>query len=446
MPFRSTFLACHSACLTIFAATLCAVAEEPLPAREFRTRDDAWRAIERHIALEDAAALERQLDADPTLVATFAVFRGKGEVRHETLLHYAAGHGKLTSIKLLLARGANVDAKSVHWRDHPLADSGQTPLHYAVRFRNLEVIRFLLDSGAEVNARTKGGATPLHEAMWKCRPEIAKLLMGRGADIDAKTELGWTVLHSALFSAPREVADLIAARGAKQDIFSAAGLGNIRLMELLVQEAPDLVNARTGDRETPLHFAAATGEVAAAEFLMKRGAAIGAQNGGLWSSPGESPLHVAASRGHLSMCRRLVESGAELDMYGNGRTPLHSAINENHLDVVEYLVTQGADIHRRDLIDGHTALHVAATGEQTDIARFLLDHGAHVNCRAVRGPGAFMVPNYYTTRDTPLDIAVNRRHFLMARFLQSRGGRFSAVEDDSRKAYEQWQVVEKPGS
>jgi ankyrin repeat protein len=73
--------------------------------------------------------------------------------RGQTPLTLAVDKGNVAIAKLLLARGANVNAGK-NW-------FGGTPLHSAVQNRNLEMIELLLQHGANVNIKDEHGSTPL---------------------------------------------------------------------------------------------------------------------------------------------------------------------------------------------------------------------------------------------------------------------------------------------
>jgi ankyrin repeat protein len=77
-------------------------------------------------------------------------------------LDHVAIHGRPEIAELLIAFGADVNAKDNLY--------GETPLHYAIAFcmeackSNLEVARTLIDGGADVNATNSDGLTPLSYA------------------------------------------------------------------------------------------------------------------------------------------------------------------------------------------------------------------------------------------------------------------------------------------
>ena len=89
-----------------------------------------------------------------------------------TPLQSAVAGGQRAVAKLLLARGAKVNA--------PLPE-GSVPLHLAVTVGDVEVVQLLLANGADVNVRNQAGRTPLAVAEERDEPEMAALLRKQGA-------------------------------------------------------------------------------------------------------------------------------------------------------------------------------------------------------------------------------------------------------------------------
>ncbi len=93
---------------------------------------------------------------------------------NEELLE-AARKSDVEKVKVLLAKGANVNAKSAY---------GVTPLGFACSRGSVEIVKLLLDSGAEVNVTdTFYKTTPFGMIMMgkKANPEIMLLLLEKGA-------------------------------------------------------------------------------------------------------------------------------------------------------------------------------------------------------------------------------------------------------------------------
>lgn len=103
------------------------------------------------------------LDEDP------ARLHAHKDPRTGTPLHVAADKGQLAVAKLVVERGAAVNA---------LTDSGDiTPMHDAAFSGHIEMVEWLLEQGADPAARdTEFGATPLAWARFNGRNEVAAIL------------------------------------------------------------------------------------------------------------------------------------------------------------------------------------------------------------------------------------------------------------------------------
>ena len=85
-------------------------------------------------------------------------------------MHKAAWHGQKEVAELLIAKGADVNAKFDKI-------SGGTPLHIAADKGHKEIAELLIAAGADVNAKDKGGESPLD---WADDKETADLLRKHG--------------------------------------------------------------------------------------------------------------------------------------------------------------------------------------------------------------------------------------------------------------------------
>ncbi len=129
-------------------------------------------------AIGDVQRVRRMLDDQPELALSFS---------HDgwTPLHLAAHFGQLAVVDLLLARRAEVDARS----KNALAN---TPLHAALAGGHRGTARRLVEQQADVNAVEAGGYTPLHQAADLGDTEMVRVLLERGARVDARSEEGDT--------------------------------------------------------------------------------------------------------------------------------------------------------------------------------------------------------------------------------------------------------------
>lgn len=103
----------------------------------------------------------------------------------ETLLMMAALRGRLPVMATLIARGAQVRRP------------GWTPLHYAASGQEPRAIDLLLAHGAEVDARSPNGSTPLMLAAGYGAIDGAVLLLRRGADPALRNQAGLTAADMA---------------------------------------------------------------------------------------------------------------------------------------------------------------------------------------------------------------------------------------------------------
>ncbi|CAH1253040.1 DAPK1 [Branchiostoma lanceolatum] len=73
---------------------------------------------------------------------------------------------------------------------------GETALHWVSVFGNTEMGKLLIQRGADVEARDKYGNTALHSAISNGKTEIVEMLIQHGADVQAKDKEGHTPLDS----------------------------------------------------------------------------------------------------------------------------------------------------------------------------------------------------------------------------------------------------------
>lgn len=137
------------------------------------------------------------LENDPSLIEHR--FAGK------TVLHYAAGAGRLDAVTLLLQLG--MDPNTL---DH----GGHTPLYSVANecatTAGPTIVRALVQAGVDVN-RHEGvtQATALHMAARRGHLEIARTLLDAGADSEAKDRKGETPLQRAIHCRKHAVAALL---------------------------------------------------------------------------------------------------------------------------------------------------------------------------------------------------------------------------------------------
>jgi ankyrin repeat protein len=143
--------------------------------------------------------------------------------------------------RVLSKRGISVSSK-VNSRQRA---SGNTALHQACLNGHVCTAKLLLEKGAKVNANNKKGETPLMSACRNRHLEIATLLLKEyyeknemGANINERNNAGWTALHYAASFLSRSKKDTAC----------------IDMCYLLLKYGA-LINGTANNGNTPLHFA-----------------------------------------------------------------------------------------------------------------------------------------------------------------------------------------------
>ena len=123
---------------------------------------------------------------------------------------------------------------------------------------------------------------------------------------------------------------------------------------------------------TPLMFAAATGNVEAAQELLRAGAMVDAP------SPFGSALTFAIAEGHPKMAELILDKGVTPEPGRiDGITPLMLAAGQGETEIERRLLEHGAKVEKKNE-NGATALTYAARFGKAETARLLLEHGAQL--------------------------------------------------------------------
>ena len=105
-----------------------------------------------------------------------------------------------------------------------------------------------------------------------------------------------------------------------------------------------------------------TAEVSDVTRCLQAGADLETRNAG-----GATPLHVAAAVGNVEAIAALAAAGAKLEARGGegGFTPMHVAMATGNAEAIEALLAAGAKLEAR-AVSGTTPLHLAAVIGNTD--------------------------------------------------------------------------------
>ena len=259
-------------------------------------------------------------------------------------------------------------------------------LTYAIYHSPLAFVGALLDAGADPNWPDADGFPPLIAAL-TCSDatpgaivrtdvhEIVEMLLAAGADVSQRGVNDYTPLHYAAAQGDLRAVDILLAAGADPNEIT-----------------------RIDDLETPLDVAAAGGRLPIVERLRP-----------LTTRPVWEGASVA---GEVAEIARLVRAGHDIDARdGYGQTALMRAAHSGRSDLVKWLIANGADLDHASKF-GLSALMLAVIAGHHRIVRALAAAGADLTIRGTGAPGF---------RDkTAADLAEDRGDTRLARFLRAQ--------------------------
>jgi ankyrin repeat protein len=212
----------------------------------------------------DLEKLTLLLSENPTLVTTRI---GDGSTSR-TLLHVATdwpGHfpNNRATVELLIGAGAEVDARFA-------GHHTETPLHWAASSDDVEVLDALLDAGADIEARGAviGGGTPLADAVAFGLWNAAARLVERGAESNLwqAAALGLLRVVQKLFAEGHPSSEEVT-----EAFWCACHGGQRETAEYLLEQGADL-DWVGYDGLTPFDAALRNGEAGLVEWLRSLGA------------------------------------------------------------------------------------------------------------------------------------------------------------------------------
>ncbi|PAA50284.1 hypothetical protein BOX15_Mlig014167g1 [Macrostomum lignano] len=272
---------------------------------------------------------QRAVSAAPTADAN-AIYAG------HTALQAASQNGHIAAARLLIDRGANLQAED---RD------GDQAVHHAAFGDQAELVRLLHRRGADINARNRRRQTPLHIAVNKGHAGVVLALLACGALPSLQDADGDTPLHDAVSKRREDVLALLLEHGADLSVCNNDGFnvlhhtalrGNPAAMKILLTKLQRqwLVDERKDDGYTALHLAALNNHLEVCELLVQLGGAcLDTQNVNM-----QTPLHLAVERQHAQVVRLLVREGASVSVRDkDGDTPLHEALRHHTLSQLRQL-------------------------------------------------------------------------------------------------------------
>ena len=236
----------------------------------------------------------------------------------QLLMQIAAAVGDISYIKLLLARGIEVNGTGYYYG---------TALQAASRFGHLEVVQALFEAGANPNILSGRHQTALRAAVSGCHVQVVELLLKRGANIyllSTDESLTWMGKNTCLSLAVQDA--------------------NSEILGMLLDAGAD-VTSDAQDRLPLLTSACGTGGINKVRLLLDAGANAnvdGRLQPGIIARRDAGPLQMAISRGHIDIVRLLLERGANVNKKLKDEYPLALAAEQGSLEILRLLIEAGA--------------------------------------------------------------------------------------------------------
>lgn len=313
-------------------------------------------------------------------------------------------------VDALLDAGANINERSRWWAggfgvldsarpemaEYLIGRGATVDIHAAARLGKRERVLELLEQDPElVHARGGDGQLPLHFA---ATVEIASLLLEYSAEIDARdidhesTAAQYMVCERQYMEwrepYRHDVARFLISRGAQADILMASAVGDVALVERILNDDPDTVRTTVSERSFPKGNPKSGGCIYFYGFGMTKSPHMVAHQFGhkavfdllMQRSAPWLRLVQAAEIDDEAMVREIMRAHPALfaRLSGNAARRIIGTALRNNAGAVELLLKQGWPANAR-LDNQQTALHYAAWHGNLAMARALLEHGAAVD-------------------------------------------------------------------
>ena len=235
-------------------------------------------------------------------------------IERKTPLIWAAMMGHIDIVRMLLAKGADVNVRD---------KDGSTALIWASNNGDANTVQALLNAGADVHIKDKGGNTALIWAGYNGNPKTIEALLAAGADVNATDAEGKTALQYIRIKNQVLAAEI---ENNQREFITTIQRAqpDINTIRTLLSQNPYLAHARDTDRVTALMMAVRIGHVKLVELLLEARADVHAKD-----KTGLNALMMALSIGHVDLVKLLLKAGADVNATDNGGK---NAFQFNHAD------------------------------------------------------------------------------------------------------------------
>lgn len=282
--------------------------------------------------------LEEKNEEVFSLLENFSVLNGRNK-EGKTLLGAAAEKGSLSLVRKIVEKGADLNFRSLEYKE--------TPLMIAAQEGKLEIVKFLISKGAVIHGALTRAA----------HKEIIDLLLDSGADIDEKDlDAGDTPLIMAAYGGHLEIINYLLEKGAGIDI------------------------KNENSEITAICAAGAKGNIPIVQELINRGANL------------HGLLSQAAYFGYPEIVKLALENGADVNERDKENlVPLIHATsrkgNGENLEILKILFDYDVDIDLEAPATGYeasvgfAAIFQAIHYDEYEIEKFLLEKGVEIVMR-----------------------------------------------------------------
>jgi len=317
----------------------------------------------------------------------------------------AAAMNHLDTVQLLLAQAKKPD---VLLKER----EGKTAFWFAVANENLEMVKLLYSHGSKINLPDKTGASVLTTTVLHKKYDVLDFLVSNGADINKADNKGYTPLMEAIAWKNKNQAVVVKylekfltfkprlnhVAGDYSALHEATHYGFVEAIGLLLDNGANINLLSPASGRTALYVAAMSKNIAAAKYLISRGAKIEIQD-----KAGYTPLTAAVIVTDPEMVQALIEGGAVINTGSSASnlTPLVMAAgnpdpfkHKSYIKIMNILLDNKADIDFA-ASDGRTALIAAAMcadqKQALEKVSLLLDRGAKPDMVKHGGETALML-------------------------------------------------------
>ncbi|KAK9087849.1 hypothetical protein Syun_030243 [Stephania yunnanensis] len=288
----------------------------------------------------------------------------------EKQLSFRSGTEKQKSFRIAIEKQQSFREKKKS-KESP-GKRGDTPLHLAARTGNLSKVKEILQEG-------NGGANGLKALLshQNSFDETALYVAAENGHAPVVSEL-LKHLDAQTASLPARNSYDAFHIAAKQGHVGSAGASS---------GIPELAMTTDSANSTALHSAAGLGHIEVVNLLLETDKDLCK----IARSNGKTVLHTSARMGHLEVVRALMSKDPSTAFRKDkkGQTALHMAVKGQNVDIVHELLKPDPSVVNVEDSKGNTALHIATSKGRIQMLRCLLSvEGININAINKSGESA----------------------------------------------------------